>query len=336
MKVRLAFAAALVPLALLGAKPAAGEKSKAQEQFDYGLAEMLAGRFETGCPALAASQRADPRAGTLFTLGECEMRWGRVAVALRHLVAYLDIVNRMSSASEREKQGERVQIATAHRAELERSVGYAVFEVSGGIPSGAAVLEDGEEIERAILGGPVAVEPGDHVYRLALPDGRSTETNVRVGLGERVRVALGLPPPVVPRSEDRPAAERSPDDKPFEPPPASPLRTWMWISGAIGAAGVIVGGVGGVEALTLKGQASSTCSTDTGLCSGQSGADAGSSARSWANVSTVGFAVGGVGLATAAVLWWLTPSPPKRATSAWRPRMSLGTRAAWVGAETTF
>jgi len=46
---------------------------------------MEAGNYAAGCPALAESQRLDPRAGTLFTLSQCEVQWGRVATAVTRL-----------------------------------------------------------------------------------------------------------------------------------------------------------------------------------------------------------------------------------------------------------
>src|SRR4051794_16280293 len=68
---------------------AAQDIAAAEALFESGLADMQAGRYETGCKALAESQRIDPRGGTLFTLATCEARWGRIATAVTRFGDYL-------------------------------------------------------------------------------------------------------------------------------------------------------------------------------------------------------------------------------------------------------
>jgi hypothetical protein len=62
----------------------AQDVATAEALFNRGFADMDAGRYETGCKAIAASQRLDPRAGTLFTLAVCEAQWGKIATAASH------------------------------------------------------------------------------------------------------------------------------------------------------------------------------------------------------------------------------------------------------------
>src|SRR5690349_6226508 len=60
----------------------AGDAERAAEDlFVRGREAMLRGDFESGCPLLAESQRRDARLGVLFTLAECEVRWGKGARA---------------------------------------------------------------------------------------------------------------------------------------------------------------------------------------------------------------------------------------------------------------
>src|SRR5688572_10698415 len=61
--------------------------SDAQELFDKGLADMKAGNYESGCPALEESFRQDPQPGALFTLATCESRRGRLATGMKHFEA---------------------------------------------------------------------------------------------------------------------------------------------------------------------------------------------------------------------------------------------------------
>src|SRR5690242_13425871 len=92
-----AVAAAVVTIAAV-APEARAQGGSPQAQFDYGLAEMEAGRYATGCPALAESYRLDPHPGVLFTLAECENRAGKLASALTHYDAYRDLYAHMSEA----------------------------------------------------------------------------------------------------------------------------------------------------------------------------------------------------------------------------------------------
>src|SRR5579862_9466128 len=61
----------------------------AQEAFDRGVAQMEAGRFDLGCPAVEESYKLDPRPGTLFTLAECEASRGRIRSAVKRYDDYL-------------------------------------------------------------------------------------------------------------------------------------------------------------------------------------------------------------------------------------------------------
>jgi len=78
-------ARAIVVLLSLGAWSSAdgsamGQDSAASEAlFNKGVGDMEAGNYQSACPALAESNRLDPRAGTLFALAECEAKIGTPA-----------------------------------------------------------------------------------------------------------------------------------------------------------------------------------------------------------------------------------------------------------------
>lgn len=327
-----------VALALLASSGVAvAQPSTAQSQFDYGLAEMMAGRYATGCPALAASQKSEPRLGTLFTLGECEFRWGHSSSALRHLVAYLDAVVRTPSSSERALQGDRVKIATAHRAELERVVAMVTIVLPEGTPADAVVRVDGEVVERGALAAPFAMDPGAHAVQLAL-GGATSNVPLHVEKGERRRVELSMPvgPDTASAVVAGPETHPTSDIEAPKPArlPSSNAGTWMWITGGIGAAGLATGSIAGIVALTEKAAASASCGTNglsPGQCTSQQGVEAGKAARTWADVATVGFGVGAAGVASLVVVWALQP-PASAPGAAWQPAIGAGRGLAWVSA----
>ena len=94
------------------------DKQPAEILFDQGLKDMLAGKYDTACPALAESFRLDPAPGALFTLAECEMSRGRLATAQTHYRDFLDRVDGMTEEG-KERQQQRVEVAEGKLAEIE-------------------------------------------------------------------------------------------------------------------------------------------------------------------------------------------------------------------------
>jgi hypothetical protein len=247
-----------------GAEPAEAASTPAAHdadaQFKYGLAEMLAGRYATGCPALETSYRLDPRAGTLFTLAECLRKAGKTSSALASYDEYLSLYARMTP-EQRATQRERVAIATEERAALM-----------------------------------------DREPRPVVPE----------------------PPPPTPAPAPSPPAQPAPQQSqaarvPRESPPlattaatgAGSRRTWVYVSGGVGVAGLLLAGGAGALSIAKRSTASSDCNAG-GVCMSQQGVDAGNAARNFANVATVGWVVGGVGLAAAIILWLTEPGAPPR------------------------
>lgn len=83
------------------------------------------------------------------------------------------------------------------------------------------------------------------------------------------------------------------------------------VSAGVGIVGFSVAAVFGAEAISRKSDAQSVCPGST-YCRTQQGVDRWNDASRAANVATVGFVIGCVGLAEAAVLW-LTPGPISKA-----------------------
>ncbi len=299
----------------------------AQAQFDYGLAEMEAGRYGTGCPALAESYRLDPHPGVLFTLAECENRWGRVASALTHYGAYLDLFAHMSDAEKTRQRG-RDRVSAAQRDKLRAQVPELTIALPRTAPPGTTVTRDGVPLGAPSLGVAAPVDPGEHVLVARTPDGASHETRVTLAPAEHRSIVLDLstPPPapgLAPRSgnvrfEDNPVL-------PLPVPRTSPLRTWAWIAGGVGLAGVATGAVAGAVVLGDKATIDSGCHPDR-TCSPQ-GLAAAHDASTWGLVSDVGFGVGAAGLVTSVVLLLVAPSSSR----AWQPTATAQPHAAFVG-----
>ncbi|WP_437834202.1 hypothetical protein [Sorangium sp. So ce1153] len=326
-----------VPATAQDVPATAGDIAAAEELFNRGLADMQAGRYATGCKALAESERLDPQPGTLFTLAACEADWGRIATAVTRFGEYLALFERMTPA-QRARQGERPELARQRREQLSPRVPRLALSLPPGAPAGTVVRRDGLVLGEAALGIPLPVDPGEHVLSIQAPGGPALEQSIKIAAGETRELTLALKgtpapgAPAPPPASPTPAAPRAaPAPAPLGPDaPAAPAgrRTAVYVVGGLGAAGLVLGGITGALVFGKKGLAAEHCGSkigvrDPGVCDA-TGADAGSSAITMARVSTIAFGVGLAGLGAAAVLYVTEPKHPGVASSASQRWVSAG------------
>lgn len=300
-----------------------------QAQFDYGLAEMEAGRYQTGCPALAESYRLDPHPGVLFTLAECENRWGKLASALTHYEAYLDLHAHMSDAEKARQRG-RERVSAAQRERLRAEVPQLAIALPPSAPPGTTVTRDGAPLGAPSLGVAAPVDPGEHVVVAKTPDGTVHESRVTLARGERRSLVVDLSSPASTPSTapSSPATATATVAASPAPTGASPLRTWALVSGAAGLAGLATGAIAGAIVLRDKSTIDANCRPDR-TCNAQ-GLGAASDAATAGLVSDVAFGVGAAGAAAAVVLLLLTPSGAVQPMGSALPHGGfVGVRATW-------
>jgi hypothetical protein len=322
---RLVVAVALAGGAWLAPTAARAQGSPAQTQFDFGLAEMQAGRYASGCPALAESYRIDPHPGVLFTLAECENKWGKIASALTHYEAYLDLFSHMAG-DEKGRQRGRDRIAVAQRDLLRSDVPQLAIALPASAPAGTTVTRDGAPLGAPSIGAALPVDPGEHLVVARTPDGVAHEAHVTLARGEHRAFVVDLSAP--PRPPASPVASSHPPESP-RPAPAPPRSKAWEVPAGIGIVGLLVGGVAGATVLHDKSTIESQCHPDY-TCS-QSGLNAASNARTFGVVSDVGIAVGAVGIVVANVLLALpAPKGPVQPVAAPTEHGGIvGARVAW-------
>lgn len=305
------------------------------ELFDRGLSQMEAGDYEHGCPALRESLRLAPRAGTVFTVAECEARWGRHASALAHYDDYLSRFGKMTLPEQR-KQRARESVARKQLLELKRTVPHLVVRLAEASPGSLVLTVDDVEIGGASLGQPLPVDPGKHVVRLR-GEGVAFTTEVQLEAAQTLEVVVpsrateprrpAVAPPVPVAAPPEPAPSPA-------PAPSSSRGTVAWVLAGGGALATLGGLTLGVLAVGQKGAIDEHCSGH--LCDAE-GASAASRAQTLGLASTV---VTGVGIAAigAATVLWLTA--PKRATESAklspRPTAWAGRREGFIGLEGSF
>lgn len=338
----------LGPLAL--ASPAlAQDVAAAEALFNRGLADMEAGRYATGCPAIAESQRLDPRAGTLFTLSQCEVRWGRTATAVTRLGDYLELYERLPP-DQKARQSERRKVAKEQRDKLALEVPELTLSLPPGAPAGTVVKRDGAVVAGAALGLGLPIDPGEHVVSTQAPGGALWEQRITIAKGEKKPLVLEVKaaPTVDTRSAAAtPVVAVTPEPSPLPPakPGMSGRRAAVYTVGGVGVAGLVLGGVLGGLVLgkksIIKAHCGSAIEAPSELYCDSTGLTAADSAKTLGLVSTIGFAAGLAGVGTAVVLLLTEPKAAKPATGARGPWiaadvLSAGPTGATLGAHGSF
>jgi len=175
-----------------------------------------------------------------------------------------------------------------------------------------SVHVDEAVVPAAALGEPRAVNPGSHTLVARIGNGPETRSVVELREGETKEVTLPVQaPPEDGAGQGVAGPGPGQGTGPRMRQPSNGLATAGFV---VAGVGVGIGSIAGLVAFSQESDLSSTC-TDK-IC-GRSDHDSLDSGRLWANVSTVAFVIGGVGLA-AAVYALLDPPKP-------RPTPALGT-----------
>ncbi len=292
---RMSFLAALVCAAFaaslsFSAHASSGDAAAAETLFKQGLEAMAAADFDTACAKLSESDRLDPGVGTKFNLADCEEKRGRFAEAWR---LFKEVV-----AALPETDGRR-PMAQARAEQVKARVPHLTIEVQDDAGEGARIARDGEELESQNVGVAVPLSVGAHsvrveapghaprVYELELAEGETKTLVVTTGDAIERPTTGGL----ASASEDSHAsdslssAEVSTSD--------SSRTTLGYVIGGVGLLGLAAGGVAGIMTLDRKSTADENClpigCDDTGRAARDSG-------KTLGTLTTVGLAVGAVGL----------------------------------------
>ena len=180
------------------------------------------------------------------------------------------------------------------RGEVEAVLPTVRLEASDpqGRPVDAGVLVDGAPLVSRLGGEPVAVDPGERVFRFVGPDGASSEVRVTLKEGEQARTVstvLGAAPAVAGPEAGEHAGAGGGERRHV------PLATW--ILGGVGTAGLALGTV-----LTIHGHVDESTLRSSGCAPGCSPGAVDSIARQY-NIAWISAGVGIAALGTAVVLW---------------------------------
>jgi hypothetical protein len=290
-------------------------KAAAEALFDQGRQLMAEGQYAPACAKFEASQALDPGVGTVLNLAACYEKSGRIASAWAQYRETL-------SAARKAGSSERERIARERVQALEPRLSYLTIVTWKG--QEVSVTRDGVALDDAVLSTAIPLDPGVHTVAARAAGKRAWSTQVTVQPdGDRVSVSV----PILPDEAAPPGSELSAPDGSSGPQPsaadgkhatkASPgaaQRVLAIVSAAVGVAGVATGAVFGLKAASTWSDAKDSCKPQCDAAAHKLSVDAGQSGT----ISTVAFIVGGVGLASGAVLWFTAPESHAEAPVALR------------------
>jgi hypothetical protein len=305
-------AALAISLAAINGSAQTEGKALAEALFRDGRALLEQGRTDEACKKFASSYRIEHKLGTLLNLATCHEAQGKIATAWAEFTE-------AAVQAERTNQPERQAFAREHADALYKRLSRVSIVLEG--EPEATVKVDNVQIDRAALGSPFPIDPGEHVLtvtapgkarwakKFVVPPGpASTSVSVPVLEAESAqREPRSTTPAPLVRSADTGAR-----------PDRSTERMFAFVMFGVGAVGVGVGSFYGLRALSTRNEAEDGCDGEGRFCSNPEAVSDFDRARMYGNLSTIGFGVGIVAIAAGTYLF--VSSAPDRAAKSVRPR----------------
>jgi hypothetical protein len=286
------------------------DRALAATLFDDGRTLMTQGNVPDACRKLEESRRLDPLPGTVLNLARCHELEGLTASAMVEF-------REARAMAERDQRGDRVAFADEHLKALMPRLSMLVIVVPSEVDSPSLVVQrDGIAIGRAAWGTRIPVDPGAHVVEASAPGKTLRRLEVKVGpegdvqtvtlspLDDAPTSALAtpaLPPTPAPATTAPGPVSAAPDAPAARQAGLSARRTWAIASLGAGVVGIATGTVSGAVAIGKHNAPGATCTASP--CSSTS-VGLNNDAKTFADVSTVTFIVGAVGVGLGAFLWF--------------------------------
>src|ERR1700722_7957423 len=229
------------------------QREQAQSRFVRGPDLMGKKQYDAALVEFRASHDIVASPNTRLEIARCLRTAGRL------VAAYAELGRTSIEPKELLGQDNRYQRAydasTAKRKEIEPQLGFVTLTVQNATDD-TKVAVDGEEIKRAAWNEPIPVTPANSEVVVTTPGHGPVKTTVTVAAGQKQALTLDA------LSGDGGAAAASPpaDAAPAESPSSGPsLRTWSYVAGGVGVAGLATFGIFGVLAKGTYDDLNNTC-----------------------------------------------------------------------------
>lgn len=325
-RVRAACASLLLAAALLPAS------AHAQSDEDRATARKLYFEATSALEAKDYPTAADKfaRADALFHAPTLTLGLARAQVGMGKLVAatesYQRIVREGVPAGGNKDFENAVKDATKELAALEPRLPWVTVQVTGGTEP--AVTLDGKDLNAAALGIKRPIDPGPHTLRATAKGFKPADRPFTMAEGQTETVTLTLEPDggatAAPAATafDQNLLDKQPDKGSSSSSGGSGMKIAGFVALGVGAAGLIAGGITGGLALSEHGYLEDNCASN-GDCP-ESRRENLDNFHTLSTISTVGFIVGGIGVAGGITLLILAPSSKKQSGATIVPYAGLG------------
>jgi hypothetical protein len=268
----------------------AGDTAAAESLFQTGKSLLEQKNYADACPKLAESYRLDPGTGTLLALALCYEGEGRLASAWGE---FADVAAR----SRREARPDREALARQRMSALESRLPMLTISVAPGAEKieQLEIKRDGVVVGSGSWATAVPVDPGHHHVEANAPGYKPFATTVTLDT-DAARESVTVP--VLEHAADLPENPRSEAQNSSW----STLRYAGLGVGVLGVAGLGVGAVFGLRAISLNNSSSSGCVQSS--CD-PAGFSSRQDARQAGDISTVAFVAGGALVAGGATMFLL-------------------------------
>jgi hypothetical protein len=207
---------------------------------------------------------------------------------------------------------------------------FAVKDSAGSAVTDVRVSMDGDSIADHLDGTGISVDAGQHTFTFEASGHPSLDQPLLIMQGKKDRretITLADPPPPPPPEVVASDATAS-SDASKGGGSGGLVRPLAFGLGGVGVASVIVGGVTGGLALSKWNSSTSECGSPTQCPNHAQSVSDHNGASSLATVSTITFVAGGVSLAAATLLFFLSPSRSEAnatpGATSWRVSPSVG------------
>jgi hypothetical protein len=289
--------------------PSAADLESARELFKEGREARQNGDLRRALDRFKAAHAYGQTPVTALELGRTHVQLGELVEGREML---LSVARMKVQADETEKSAAARTEAADLAEEVKKRIPSVSVKLTGVASDSAASLTvDGFAVPIVGLVGIRKANPGKHV--VVARAGTHEETrNVELEEGKTQDVTIDL---AGTGATTVPGPVTGPDTS-----TGKVISPVTWIGLGVGALGLGVGAVGGIVALGKASNVNKACTDTHCPPSAKGDVDAG---RTAATISTIGFAVGGAGVITAAVGYFLLSKPKAAASAASRARLSV-------------
>lgn len=307
------------------AAPSPQERERARALMDQGDARIEAKAYEAALESYRAADQIMGVPTTALEVARTLEKLGRFVEAQDALLKVIDFPRRVD---EPKPFAEARLQAKSTLSQLLPRIPRVVVKIDG-LPSDVtpSVTWDRHPLAPTQLGAPLLTDAGPHELRGSADGFQTVVRSVTLNEGQKLEVVLTFaradqataPPPT-----EAKGVAKAPD----QPKPRA-SRALMWGSFGVSAVAVGVGAFAGVKSLSLTSDAKQHCTDNR--CSQEADQQI-SDAKTWANVSNVGIAVGVVA-ASVGVWRWVADrrQAPAKAQQGVQLEAAVGLGRAWVG-----